>query len=252
MTHGRESRSALRSTRARGVDLAARFKCIATAAALTACGAPAGTHPHDMSTTGHEAAARDEDRESAEHMSQYDPSATIGARSGARGCTEAFTGSCWSWESNPTAGQREQAAQHHRIAEEHRAAAQSLRDAEARACAGISEADRETSPFEHREAIAAVRPTEDGGEAGVTIDLIAVPGLTAQWLQYAIDCHLARNAALGHDVPEMPTCPLVPSGVTATVRVVGDHLAVDVRAESDEGAAEVRTRAARLIAPGSP
>jgi hypothetical protein len=39
---------------------------------------------------------------------------------------------------------------------------------------------------------------------GAVISFRATPGLTAQWLQRVIDCHLARNAALGHTVGGLP------------------------------------------------
>jgi hypothetical protein len=81
---------------------------------------------------------------------------------------------------------------------------------------------------------------------GASIVLRAVPGLTAEWLQRLVDCHLARNAALGHDVPEMPDCPLVPRGVSARVRSVGNGFAVDVRSEDPDVAADVLARARRL------
>lgn len=45
-----------------------------------------------------------------------------------------------------------------------------------------------------------------------------VPGLTKELFQRIVNCHLARNAVLGHDAPELAYCPLAPKGVTAEVR----------------------------------
>ena len=87
---------------------------------------------------------------------------------------------------------------------------------------------------------------------GATITFRAVRGLTREWLQRLVDCHLARNAALGHDVPEMPECPLVPPGVTARVSSVGAGFAVEVRADTDEGAVEVLRRARSLVPVAAP
>jgi hypothetical protein len=56
-------------------------------------------------------------------------------------------------------------------------------------------------------------------------------------------------AALGHDLPEMPYCPLVPKGVTATVTPVGAAFAVAVRSEDPDRANEVLRRARMLVAP---
>jgi hypothetical protein len=49
--------------------------------------------------------------------------------------------------------------------------------------------------------------------------------MTAEWLQRLTDCHIARNAALGHVAPAMPDCPLVPMGVTARVTSTGGGFA---------------------------
>lgn len=72
--------------------------------------------------------------------------------------------------------------------------------------------------------------------------------MTVPWLQRLVDCHLARNAALGHDVPEMPYCPLVPRGVSARVSAVDRGFAVDVRAEDPATAQEILRRARGLDA----
>ena len=85
---------------------------------------------------------------------------------------------------------------------------------------------------------------------GATVTLRAVRGLSAAWLDRVLACHLARNAALGHEVPEMPTCPLVPPGVSTVVRATRAGFEVDVRADTAEGAAEVLRRA-RLLLPSA-
>jgi hypothetical protein len=145
-----------------------------------------------------------------------------------------------------------------------------LRDAEARACAGLAEEDRDMSPFSHAADIQSVSPRheEPKGErgtptavgraqdrmptrlVGATVVFGAKPGLTAEWLQRIVDCHLARNAAVGHDMSEMPDCPLVPRGAQATVRSAGGGFAVDVRADDDKTAAEILQRAQRIKKPG--
>ena len=67
---------------------------------------------------------------------------------------------------------------------------------------------------------------------GAIVEFRAVPGLTAEWLQRMVDCHIARNAALGHDVPEMPDCPLVPKGASAQVASTGAGFSVAIRSMS--------------------
>jgi hypothetical protein len=123
------------------------------------------------------------------------------------------------------------------------------------ACVGISPADRDLSPFERVADIVSVEPlTEEVGTAkikrtetvGAVVTFRAVPGLTAEWLQRIIDCHVARNAALGHVVPEMPNCPLVPRGVHARVRSVGNGFAVEIRGDNEVAVNEIRARSQRL------
>jgi hypothetical protein len=151
---------------------------------------------------------------------------------------------------------RAEAARHRELAAAHRTAAEALRDAEARACVGLTDADRDESPFSHHADIAEVSELTEVVPAGrgtatrvvgATVVIRAVPGLTAEWLTRVVDCHLARNAALGHDVPEMPDCPLVPAGVTAHVRSAGGGFAVDVRADGQDQALEVLRRARALV-----
>ena len=147
------------------------------------------------------------------------------------------------------------AEQHRKMAADHRAASQALRDAEARACAGISEADRDMSPFEHREDIASVErlvvtigpaKVQYKRRAGAVVTFRATPGMSAPWLQRLVDCHLARNAALGHVVPEMPTCPLVPKDVSATVTATQSGFAVSITSDDDATVDEIIRRAESL------
>jgi hypothetical protein len=215
-----------------------------------ACGA-AGTRPHDMSAPQHEAAAAQEEQSAGEHAAQHDPNATATEQR----CTGGKGRVCWTQTVNPTQGHEDSADEHRELAARHRAASQALRAAEASACTGISDEDRDTSPFAHREDIRSVSKlstVDTVGKnrttrgTGATIVFRATPGLTVEWLQRIVDCHLARNAAAGHDMPEMAYCPLVPRGAKASVRSVGDGFAVDVSSEDAESAAEIWRRAQRL------
>jgi hypothetical protein len=141
------------------------------------------------------------------------------------------------------------------LAQKHRAASTALLEAEARACSGLSEDDRDISPFYHREDIASVSPfkeTVKAGkgttqkEVGVTVVFRAVPGLTAEWLQHVMDCHVARAAAVGHYMPEMAYCPLVPNGAKANVTSAGGGFAVNVFANDDATIAQIKQRAGLL------
>lgn len=187
---------------------------LATACATT----PVGTEPHDMSVAEHDREAERHDRIAQTHAEQYDARATATRSTCAPPFAMGATAVCWSSVRNPTA-EHVRAAEAHRVAAAgHRAASAALREAEASTCAGIAAQDRDMSPFEHVEDIASVKPliedvTTDAQEplvtrtAGAVVTFRAVPGLTAEWLQRIINCHLARNATRGHVVEEMPDCP---------------------------------------------
>jgi hypothetical protein len=99
------------------------------------------------------------------------------------------------------------------------------------------------SPFEHREDVIRIAPVPHGA----LVVFRAVPTLTADVLQKIVDCHIARNAAVGNDMPEMPDCPLVPKNVTAHVEETRYGLfEVTITSEDDASAAEVLRRAKRL------
>ena len=224
-----------------------------------------GSNPRDMSAARHDAMARRETGEAEAHSAQYKRGSEPKARSS---CPDLLGSTvCWSSDLDPTAEHLEHAQEAARRAAAHRLASHALRDAEARACEGVSDRDRDESPFDHREDVAAVSrlnepdpgvPAGPGYESlsdrrarldGVTVTFRARPGMTAQWLQRVVDCHVARNAALGHDVPEMAYCPLVPKGVTATVSSAATGFVVTLRASDAGTAQEVLRRAQALLAP---
>jgi hypothetical protein len=219
------------------------------------CAADPGTQPHDMSAAQHDAMAKNEESAATSHAEQHDPSATK--------ATEVCSGrtGCWTSISNPTAQHADDAKHHHELAAKHRAAGAALTDAENRACAGISDDDRDISPFYHRDDIQSVSvltetvrlgKSSTQKEVGATVVFRAVPGMTAEWLQRVVDCHLARAAAVGHDMPEMGYCPLVPKGVKAKVTSAGNGFAVNVSADDAATVAEIKKRAQALVPSAAP
>jgi hypothetical protein len=186
---------------------------------------------------------------------EHDASAKASADSCKRGIAPPG-GVCWTSLTNPTAEDLKRAELHRKMAADHRAASQALRDAESRSCAGIAESDRDQSPFEHRDDIDGVEPLysplgqRSGGSraVGAVVRIRARPGLTAEWLQRVVECHIARNASMGYAMLEMSHCPLMLKGVTATVASTGNGFAVSIRADDVETANEIRPRAEALIA----
>lgn len=221
-------------------------------AALAACTAStSGTRPRDTSAAQHDRAANDHARAAATHARDYDPTAQ--ALSSICTPSVAWPAICWTSVENPTQEHLRAAAEHRHHAADHRAASGRLREAEARACRGIADDDRDISPFDRVEDIIAVTPLSEEGSpgsisrrtVGATVTFRARPGLTAEALQRLIDCHIARNVALGHVVPEMPNCPLVPDGIEARVTPAGSGFAVSIRSNDVTVANEVLERALR-------
>lgn len=252
---------------------------------VSAC-ASAGTEPQAMTAGQHQSAATSEEQAAAGHQTQYDPSAKEARRGpspGAySGCIAYTSSNCdvrWRSEGNPTDEHRKQAEVHKKVAEKHRAAAKALVDAEKRFCSGIPAADRDLSPFYHRDDIAAVQALKEavdtsdvyargseiravevqqiekevfgpGGLQGARVTFRAVPGMTPEWLQRAVDCHLARNAVIGDDAA-MSFCPLAVPHATASVRSTGNGFAVDVTSD-DQGSAKEIVKRAWALGPSGP
>ena len=219
-----------------------------------------GAKPHEMSTAHHEAAAQQEQQAAEEHQRQYNAKAASERTrcTNTRGApgVDVDTGVCWTSVTNPTDIHLRAAEEHRRHAADHRAGSAALRAAEDQACVGIAPDDRDMSPFERTEDITSVAPytvrisggkTESAATLGAVVTFRAVPGMTAEWLQRLVDCHLARNASLGHVVPEMPNCPLVPNGVEAHVSSTGNGFAVVVQSSDRAVVPEIQARANRLV-----
>ena len=209
-----------------------------------------------MSVSQHEGMSSAEEKLAAAHAARFDTAAKTGKGERCSGGARNNAGdeACWTLVSNPTAEHLVEAERHHKMAADHRAASKALRDAEATACAGLSDQDRDMSPFSHREDIAGVEPLTSGGRSrslpttvGAVITFRATPGMTAQWLQRLVDCHLARSAAMGHDVPEMAYCPLMTRSTTARVVARDAGFAVEVRSDDSDSVKEIIKRAQALV-----
>lgn len=219
---------------------------IALLAFLAACGSSAPAHdPHSMSTAEHDKSAAAEESSAKAHEAKYDPAA---AKVSER-CGRLPEGvACWSSVENPTEAHLKMADDHRKAAEAHRKGSASLRDAEVKSCVGVADDDRDSSPFHHAEDIVRVDVLGGTGkpETGVIVVFRAVPGMTEGGLQKVLDCHLARNAALGHQVPEMTSCPLVPKGARAKVAKTSDGFAVTIDADTADAQKDIVTRGKSL------
>ena len=156
---------------------------------------------------------------------------------------------CWTRHTHSTHEHTAHAEEHLRAAAEHRAKAANLVAAERRACTGLGEEEISHSPFFHREDIAKVEAIlEKGTVRGARVTFKPVVGLTLDWLQRAVGCHLARTAVMGFSHRYMAYCPLMLESVTSEVEEAPDGLVVLIRAKRDDIAAAVLGRAQDLIA----
>lgn len=207
-----------------------------------------------MNVAGHEHAAKQEEARAAEHQAQQ----AAWPQSGTTNCG-AGRGGCWSSATNPSAEHTAEAQRHREFAAKHRSASTALAQAEARSCVGIAESDRDVSPFAHRDDIRSVQPLQDtqqvgkgtvSRQVGARVIFRANPGMTAEWLQRLVDCHLARAAAAGNEMPEIDYCPLMLKGVTAQVSSVGDGFAVDI-GSNDPATQDAIVKRVNALAPAT-
>jgi len=222
-----------------------------TALSAFAVGACVGAQPapsHPMSESGiseNERAARQHELDAAEHRRAARPQVIAP-------CPPAAA--CWAAITDPAAASEyEQAEKQERLAADHRSRVKELREAEQRACSTVTDYDRSVSPFAHLRDIQGVEPlTKDNGSLrGIVVTFKNVRGLTVPALQQIVECHLARNAALGHDVPEMVNCPLVPR-VKATVLKSDAGITVKILAEDDAAAAALQRCSGAITAVVGP
>jgi hypothetical protein len=216
---------------------------------LAACAASSPSTINHPSAAQYDANAAREEGAAKEDRERYDPNARkmfehcAGSRGDAVGC--------WTEDYNPTAAHLEEAKKHQRAAERFRALSHVMHDVEVRECAGLSEHDKDTSPFAHVQDIINIEPLDvPAGKnlrrEGALFTFRAVPGMKLEWLQQVVRCQLARNDAMGHDVPSMSYCPLVPPNVEATVKETELGFVIEVSSGNKATVQEILHRADTL------
>jgi hypothetical protein len=125
--------------------------------------------------------------------------------------------------------------------------------AERAECQGLSDDDRDVSPFFHVRDVVDVEPlrapagTTPGRLEGAMVIFRRIEGLTAARLQRMTDCQSARDVALGYAAPEIQWCPLAVRGVVAHVEPDERGLRVLLSATGPDGAVETYGRAMALL-----
>jgi len=160
---------------------------------------------------------------------------------------------CWTTGTDGSADFAARAAAHRKHGAGHRAASATLRALENRACVGISEDDRDISPFEHAGDIVSVDPLMESTSAnapprmaGAIVVFRPVAGLSVRRMQRLLDCHLARNGELGYPPAETLGCPLAMKGVEARAATAPLGVVVVIRAADDVTSKEILNRAQQL------
>jgi hypothetical protein len=203
--------------------------------------------PPEMSVEAHEAVATAADSSARANVEQV----LTEAPSKPTPC-DGSTAPCWTVTESSATRQLEEAQALHRIANEHREVAVALHDAEASACGGVAAGDRDISPLTRREDITstgrlmgrtvAKSPTDEPRGAFVTIR--AVRGLTRQYLQRVLECHLARNASMGYGVHRGD--PQAIQGASVAVDSLGDGFRIELSSDDWDTAREIMRRTLAL------
>ena len=117
-------------------------------------------------------------------------------------------------------------------------------------CKGIPERELTHSPFAHKKAIAEVIPHRREGELhGVRIVFRDVPGLTADWMRQAIECHRARHESLGRPAGYMPEDPALVDGAEVRVTQSGNVIQVFILTPEPVAGRLAFERANELLRP---
>lgn len=139
---------------------------------------------------------------------------------------------------NPTAHHLRAADEHLRAAAQHDAEAKKLAAAEANACQGLNEGEREACPLWP----AIVRTAQETPRG---IKLALKSGVDGVGLAARMKCHLAHGRSHGWD----GGCPLVVSGASV---VLTDAGTLEIRGDSPRSIAAIQAEARKLFAPKTP
>lgn len=193
-----------------------RLVSLASLVLLGSCATP-GAQPTDMTTAGHEAAAKEHAAEAAEHAEQFDPDASaqkrvlIGAGVDFVCPSGVTTGvgaaaRCYDYQQyNPTEHHLRSAERHEKMSRDHAAARASLEAYEDGACKLFEPKLRASCP------LLGQLETVDRLPKGVRLTPKA--GVNVEAWQAHVACHLAFVQAKGAE--GMSMCPLGQPGVRA-------------------------------------
>ncbi len=163
---------------------------------------------------------------------------------------------CWTEEGPPTDEHLQEAGRLRHEALRDRKISKELLATEARSCVGVSLVDRELSPFVHLRDISSVRPlyreppprNSASHPRGAVVTFRPIPGMTVDQLRQIVECHLARDNALGTELPDVSIGLMATPGTQVSVAQTADGFAVSLWSDDPVGAQEL-LRKANLLAP---
>jgi hypothetical protein len=133
--------------------------------------------------------------------------------------------------------------------------------AERLACADVSEAERDLGPFAPHDRVVRVEPVNrvvspkaPAPLAGVALYVRATPGLTEQWVDRVIECHVAHHAAhraeTGAPVADDVGCPLAVDDTRIAVSPTSTGFRVAITSPDPEVARELLEKGRALAVSG--
>jgi hypothetical protein len=157
----------------------------------------------------------------------------------------------WTSFRNPTRKRFQEADKYRREAERHSTASRELRDAESRACMGLTVGEREVSPFFHEDDIVSVAKVAIDAPfdvlTGAHVVFRQLPEMTPARLQRELDCEAAHDAAVGYGNLQDDRSLVAVQGVVAFVHPVEAGLAVEVRPRDAAGSRLLGQRVDALV-----
>ncbi len=230
-----------KNTTLRNIGLSRSLLALAPAFLAASCaGAAPGTRPDDMSAAAHTRAAHAQEAQARQHEARYDPNATATRESHTAAASRAPGEVTTTHTFNPTSGEHSAAADHRDQAQDHAAAAQTLREFEAVECRAFPPETREACPF-----ISGVTRIDDIA-GGVRISFAASVHVASVLAH--IQCHFAYARARAYE--GMTSCPLyirgavARAGPDASIELVATDAAV-VRALREQARADTMIVASR-------
>jgi hypothetical protein len=156
---------------------------------------------------------------------------------------------CFNPWTNPTQMHQREAKRSWRAAEQHQRASRKLRVAEARACFGVPEQERDITGFVNCSNITAIQwPRQD---ADPFIVEFSIPDDRVEEFRAKVACHVARNESRGREFPKTDDCSSIIHEADAEVVEIDElGFRVEMHGTDERTRAELRDRLTAIVGTG--